>query len=101
MRDNYVSSIGQLYKKVQTTASDAIELEAKSIYELAKFYIETREKLPIRVSITETDVHFEYDKDSAEKLTKILKDKYGIITDGMIYMNPHNSSTSVYIVDFV
>lgn len=101
MRDNYVSKIGKLYKETQTSPSDLIDKMAESICELAKFYVECGEKLPISVCMTEVGVGFASKKEDVAKLTKILKEKHGIITDGSIHINLITSGLSVAIVDFL
>lgn len=101
MNNIYSSTIGKLYKKIQTPVSDIIELEAKEIYGMAVFRVECGEKLPIDVKITNDALKISYDKDIALKLTEILKNRYGIVTDGLIYVNPRNLESFVVIIDFL
>lgn len=101
MREVYSSAIGKLYKKIQTPVGDIVELEAKEIHGMALFRVECGEKLPIDVKITNDELKIDYDKSVALKLTELLKSKYGIVTDGLIYVNPRSCESFVVITDFV
>lgn len=95
----FTSFFGKLYQEEQEKANDIVERVAVAISNSVEFSIKSREKLPFNIYFSEF-----LSKEQQEKLFKLLKDEYGIITTEFVYheeRDPFYVRHYLKVIDFI